>query len=71
MARENLVEVTMVVAWIVAVWLLSLTVFVALRAYGTRGDRTPGERRAPSGESGRVPAQREPSDSPARLTDQA
>jgi hypothetical protein len=59
----------MVVAWIVAVWLLSLAVFVALRAHGTRGKRTPGGRRGRSDGSVEVPAQREACDSPARLTD--
>ena len=59
----------MVVAWIVAVWLLSLAVFVALRAYGTRGKPTRGERRVRSGGSVEVPAQRESMDSPTRLTD--
>ena len=59
----------MVVAWIVAVWLLSLAVFVALRAYGTRGGRTPGERRRRSSRSAGVPAQREAWDPRARLPD--
>jgi hypothetical protein len=57
----------MVITWIVSVWLLSLVVFVALRAYGTRN------RRRVRGHRGagvaKVPAQREKSDSPTRVTD--
>ena len=37
----------MIVAWITAVWLLSLVVFVALRAYGTRRAAAPKDRPVP------------------------
>ncbi|HET6562810.1 MAG TPA: hypothetical protein VFG72_13125 [Marmoricola sp.] len=56
----------MVVAWIVAVWLLSLAVFVALRAYGARTPRSP---RAGHQRPAQLPTQRQPSDSRARITD--
>ena len=64
----------MVVAWIVAVWLLSLAVFVALRAHGTRNDRKVSRHRKAPGSawtagSVEVPAQRESSDSAARATE--
>ena len=59
----------MVVAWIVAVWLLSLALFVALRAHATGGNRTPGGRPGRSGRSAHLPRQRETGESRARLTD--
>jgi hypothetical protein len=67
----------MVVAWIIALWLLSLVVFVALRAYGTRASRTPGGGDGDAATSAVLPAQREkpetsksrPSESRPQLTD--
>ncbi len=60
----------MVVVWIVTVWLVSLAVFVAVRAYGTRKNRPPVRPPLPPGRLPHPPAQREPSDSPSRVTDQ-
>jgi hypothetical protein len=57
----------MVIAWIISVWLLSLVVFVALRAYGTRNRRGV-DRQQPPGIA-ELPLQRESWDSPARVRD--
>jgi hypothetical protein len=48
----------MIVVWIVAVWLLSLAVFVALRAHGTRHAAGPPRRPHQAERSPSLPSQR-------------
>ncbi len=60
----------MVIAWIVSVWLLSLAVFVALRAYGTRNRRRVEQRRRSEGIA-ELPVQRESRDTPARASERS
>jgi hypothetical protein len=60
----------MVIAWIISVWLLSLAVFVALRAYGTRNRRRV-ERDRRAAEIAEIPIQRNPSDAPARASERS
>jgi hypothetical protein len=60
----------MVVAWIVAVWLLSLAVFVALRAHRARDHERRLSRRSGSAEIANLPAQRDAADSPSRASHQ-
>ena len=48
----------MIVVWIVAVWLLSLAVFVALRAHGTRHAAGPPRRPRQAGRPPSLPSQR-------------
>ena len=60
----------MVITWIVSVWLLSLVVFVALRAYGTRNRRRVERERRAAGTAA-LPAQRDSSDTVTRATERS